>query len=178
MSETTKGPYQRWINDFTDELRLRHIDKTHASDALDGVREHLSDSRQTPSAAFGDPREYAASLNLPAHDDGVGRTGSLAAVFLASASFLSFGIALTYWMTGENRLGVILWTLGSATILLAASVWLTISIARHVVASAVRERFNGNDAGRWSRWAPIAIAAPLTFPIFATVLVAVTALNI
>lgn len=177
MSETTKDPYHRWINDFTDELRLRHIDKTHVSDALDGVREHLSDSRQTPSAAFGDPREYAASLNLPAHDNGFGRTGSLAAVFVCSASFLSFGIAITHWMTGENHLDVILWTLGSAAILLAASVWLTISIARHVVAVAVRERFNGNNAGRWSRWAPIAIAAPWTFPIFAAVLVAVSALN-
>ena len=177
MSETTKDPSHRWISDFTDELRLRHVNKTQASDALDGVREHLSDSSQTPSVAFGDPREYAASLNLPTHDQSFGRTGSLAAVLLASGSFLSFGIAITYWLTDANHLDVILWTLGSAAILLAASVWLTISIARHVVAAAVRQRFSGDDAGRWSRWTPIAIAAPWTFPIFAAVLVAVTAIS-
>lgn len=80
-------------------------------------------------------------------------------------------------MSGENHFGVIVWTLGAATALLAASVWLTISIARRVVAAAVRERFTGTNSGRWSRWAPIAIATPWTFPIFAAVLVAVSALH-
>lgn len=53
MTETTKDPHHWWIKEFTDELRLRHVEEAHVSEALDGVREHLSDSGQIPSVAFG-----------------------------------------------------------------------------------------------------------------------------
>lgn len=177
MTETTKDPHHRWVEEFADELRLRHVEETQVSDALGNVREHLTDSGQSPAAAFGNPREYAASLGLPSRDEGLGRAGSLAGVFTASASFLAFGFAVTRWIDGDNSSAVIIWTLGAAAVMLAASVWLTISIARHVVDTAVRERFTGTGAGLWGRWAPLAIAAPWVFTIFAAVFLAVSALR-
>jgi len=169
MTETTQHVHQVWIGEFTNELQLRHVDDQQIKDAVLSVREHLADSGDDPRTAFGHARDYAASLSLPTRDEGFSRAGLLTAIILAVASFLTFGITVTRWVGGDDTLAVIFWTIVGATVLLAASVWLTVGIARHVVDAAIRERFSGTEAGKWSRWAPLAIAIPWTFPIFAAI---------
>lgn len=177
MTTTSHDPRAEWIKSFTNELRQRHVEQEQIDTALGSIREHLDDSGESPRDAFGDPREYAASLELPIRDEGYGRAGSYAAVGLAVVSLLVFGIAATRWLEGETTPSVIGWTLASATTLFAASIWATAGIARHVVAAAVRERFSGSDAGLWERWAPIAIATPWVFPLFAATIVVIGALR-
>lgn len=54
-----------WIDDFTLALRLRAVRGDAIGDAVAVVREHLADSGETATEAFGDPRSYAAQLELP-----------------------------------------------------------------------------------------------------------------
>lgn len=62
MTETSHDSRTAWTKHFVDELQLRHVDQKEIDTALESVREHLDDSGETPDDAFGDPREYAASL--------------------------------------------------------------------------------------------------------------------
>jgi hypothetical protein len=56
---------RRWFDDFTVELRMLDVPGDAIGDAVASAREFLADSGDTPQAAFGNPREYAASLDLP-----------------------------------------------------------------------------------------------------------------
>lgn len=49
-----------WIVDFTLALRLRSVRGDAIGDAVAVVREHLADSGENATEAFGDPRSYAA----------------------------------------------------------------------------------------------------------------------
>lgn len=177
MTETAHDPHAAWIKRFTDELRLRHVEQKHIDTTLDSIREHLTDSGESLNEAFGDPREYAANLDLPTRDEGYGRAGTYAALAASVVSFLVFGIAVTRWFDGEATPAAIGWTLASSVILLASSIWATVGIARHVVDSVIRERFSSTTAGLWERWAPLAIATPSVFPVFAAIIVFVGALR-
>lgn len=177
MTETAHDPHAAWMKRFADELRLRHVEQEHIDTALDSIREHLTDSGESLNEAFGDPREYAANLDLPTRDEGYGRAGTYAAVAAAVVSFLVFGIAVTRWLDGETTSAVIGWTLASAVVLLASSIWATVGIARHVVDAAIRERFSGTTTDLWERWAPLAIATPFVFPAFAAIIVFIGALR-
>jgi hypothetical protein len=177
MTQISHDPSAEWIKSFVDELRLRHVEQEQIDHSLGSIREHLGDSGESPGDAFGDPREYAASLELPGRDEGFGRAGSYAAVALAVASFLVFGIAVTRWLDGQSTPAVIGWTLAGAVALLIASIWATVGIARHVVEAAIRERFSDSDAGLWGRWVPVAIATPWVFPAFAAIIVFTGALR-
>ncbi len=177
MSKSTSAPHAAWVERFTDELRLRHVEQAQVDMALDDIREHLIDSGESADEAFGDPREYAASLELPSRDEGFGRAGSFAASALAVVAFVVFGIAVARWLDGEATPAVIGWTLSGAIVLLAASVWATLGIARHVVDATIRERFAGRNSAPWGRWAPIAIAVPWLFPTFAATIVFIGALR-
>lgn len=56
---------RRWFDDFTVELRLLDVPGDAIGDALASAREFLADSGGTPAEVFGDPHEYAQSLDLP-----------------------------------------------------------------------------------------------------------------
>ena len=56
---------RRWFDEFTLELRLRDVPGEAIGDAVAATREFLADSGGTPTEVFGDPRTYAASLDLP-----------------------------------------------------------------------------------------------------------------
>ena len=64
---------KRWFNDFIMELRLRDVPGDAIGDAVAAAREFLSDSGSTPAEAFGTPRDYAESLDLP--QDRISRAG-------------------------------------------------------------------------------------------------------
>ncbi|GAA1343837.1 hypothetical protein [Arthrobacter roseus] len=56
----------KWLDSFTLELRLRDVPGVAIGDAVATVEEHCSDSGEDAQSAFGDAREYARSLDLPA----------------------------------------------------------------------------------------------------------------
>ncbi|GMA39377.1 hypothetical protein [Mobilicoccus caccae] len=58
------GSDQAWIDDMVVELRLRDVKGTVIGDAVAAVESHCADSGETPREAFGDPREYARSLEF------------------------------------------------------------------------------------------------------------------
>lgn len=166
-----------WLTDFADELHLRHVEERHISDAKRMVHEHLSDSEESPASAFGHPREYAASLDLPTRTDGIGNAGSFLTILLAIASFIVFAIMANQWIEGDQSTSTIAWCLSGAFVLLAASITLTIGIARHAIQTTIRDHFTGETAPLWSRWAPLAIAMPWLLPIFAALIVSISALR-
>lgn len=177
MTRTALDPLAGWTKTFTEELRLRNVDQKHINIALDSIREQLTESGELPGDALGDPREYAASLGLPSHDRSYGRSSTFLAIALAVASLLVFGIAVNHWLVAGATPTVIGWTLMGAVILLGASIWASVEIARNVVEAAIRERFSGDNARLWDRWAPIAIVTPWAFPAFATIIVLISALR-
>lgn len=62
---TTSTTDEAWIDDFMLALRLRSVRGDAIGDAVATVREHLADSGEGATEAFGEPRSYAASLELP-----------------------------------------------------------------------------------------------------------------
>lgn len=56
---------RRWFDDFTVELRMLDVPGDAIGDTVASAREFLADSGETPQDAFGDPRAYAESLELP-----------------------------------------------------------------------------------------------------------------
>ncbi|EMQ97455.1 hypothetical protein [Paeniglutamicibacter gangotriensis] len=177
MTHVGHAHHRRWTEEFSHELRLRQVSGEDINEAISTVDEHLNDSGESASDAFGNPRDYAASLGLSPTDDGPARGQVLVAAFVATLSFLAFGLAVSRWISGEGSSTVIICTLGAGAIMLSASALLTLGIAKQIVEATVRERFTGVSAGAWSRYAPAAIAVPWVFPIFAAVIVAVGVLR-
>lgn len=62
MNETRAD--QKWLEDFTLELRLRNVNGKDTGDAVAHVESYCVDSGESPRAAFGDPAEYAHRLDL------------------------------------------------------------------------------------------------------------------
>jgi hypothetical protein len=95
---------EKWAEDFVVELLLLHIEGARIGAALSEVESHCSDSGQGAQQAFGDPIEYARSLQLPVEGDHSGRAllRSLApiGVQIVGASMLnpSFGV----WLRGQQ----------------------------------------------------------------------------
>lgn len=57
---------QKWLDEMIIELRLRDVRGTAIGDAAAQVEAHCAETGETPEEAFGDPREYARSLDFPA----------------------------------------------------------------------------------------------------------------
>jgi hypothetical protein len=55
-----------WLDALVLELRLLDVSGADIGDAVASVQEHLADSNETATDAFGPARDYARSLNLPA----------------------------------------------------------------------------------------------------------------
>jgi|SRR5450631_4576237 len=58
-----------WAEEFVIELRLLGVRGTRIGDALSEVDSHCAESEECAPQAFGDPAEYARSLQLPRHTD-------------------------------------------------------------------------------------------------------------
>jgi hypothetical protein len=56
---------KKWANSFVLELRMLDVEGRRIGAALSEVESHCSDSGQSAQEAFGDPVEYARSLQLP-----------------------------------------------------------------------------------------------------------------
>ena len=58
-----------WAKDFAIELRLLGVAGARIGDALGEVNSHCQESEESAPQAFGDPADYARSLQLPRHTD-------------------------------------------------------------------------------------------------------------
>jgi hypothetical protein len=58
-----------WAEEFAIELRVLGLAGARIGDALGEVSSHCQDSKESAAQAFGDPADYARSLQLPIHTD-------------------------------------------------------------------------------------------------------------
>ena len=177
MNSHAQHERDTWIEDFVDELHLRHVEDAHRDDAVRTAQEHLDDSEEPPEIAFGHPREYAASLDLPVRGAVAEKSVSFLAILLAMAAFTVFVITATRWIDGNDDTWTIVWCLSAAAVLQATSVGLSLGIARQVVQSTIRDRFSGRTARAWTGLTPWAIVTPCFFPAFASLVVAIALLR-
>ena len=56
---------RKWIEELVIALRLRDVRGDAIADAVAAVESHCAESGETPHEAFGDPHDYAASLDFP-----------------------------------------------------------------------------------------------------------------
>ncbi|GAB47826.1 hypothetical protein [Mobilicoccus pelagius] len=146
---------RRWIDDMVVELRLRDVKGAAIGDAVASVESHCADSSETPREAFGDPREYAASLTFPQED----RTGDtirewatvMAPVVVGLAGFSLTTGAVTALLEGE---GVPV-TWGG----IAAAVFLVVAVA--LLVRYLRALLDHGIGGALALGGTIAIAAML-----------------
>jgi hypothetical protein len=73
-----------WAEEFAIELRLLGVAGARIGDALGEVNSHCQESKESARQAFGDPADYARSLQLPIHAGTSPRSmlGSLSPVVL------------------------------------------------------------------------------------------------
>ncbi len=95
---------EKWAESFIVELRLIGIEGSRIGAALSEVESHCNESGQSAQEAFGDPVEYARSLQLPVDDDPSTRATlrSMApmVVQVAGMSMLNWGFE--YWLRGQQ----------------------------------------------------------------------------
>lgn len=84
---------QKWAHDFIVELRLRGTSGDVLGAALTEVDAYCADSGEPAAEAFGDPREYARRLDLPAEARST-RPGTLARVLIPTVVQIAGFLAL------------------------------------------------------------------------------------
>ena len=93
---------EKWFDDFILELRLRDVSGEGIGDHLTTVKEFLADTGQRPEAAFGSPRDYAASLDLSEYTQPTSVAGVVAESVIALAAFLVFAQAVWPWSAQQT----------------------------------------------------------------------------
>lgn len=84
-----------WIEEMVAELRLREVRGGAIGDAVAQVESYLADSGETAREAFGDPVEYARSLEFPAASvDHTTPTGWVRALAPTACGLLGFAATL------------------------------------------------------------------------------------
>ena len=87
---------RRWFGDFVVELRLLDVPGDAIGDAVASAQEFLADAGGTPAEVFGDPRSYAASLDLPrSRMSRSGWTALMVPTCLGLVSFLAVAAAVS-----------------------------------------------------------------------------------
>ncbi len=90
-----------WTDEFVVRLRLRDVPGDRIGDALAEVDAHCADSGEGALEAFGDPVEYADSLDLPSEPDEPGVRRTLAGSGLQIIGLLLAPQAVGALATGE-----------------------------------------------------------------------------
>ncbi|QTX04713.1 hypothetical protein [Agromyces archimandritae] len=98
---TTTMTDELWIELFTVELRMRRVPGPVIGDALASVTELLADSGQSAEEAFGAPREYADSLDLPAEGGRRQAVRTVVQPVIGLIAFITFALASTAMIEGE-----------------------------------------------------------------------------
>lgn len=95
---------RKWIEELIIALRLRDVRGDAIGDAVAAVESHCAESGETPHEAFGDPHDYAASLDFPAAQrEPV--TGKVWLAVLAPVVAGLLGLAAAVAMVRAVRLG-------------------------------------------------------------------------
>jgi hypothetical protein len=103
--ERTLAPHvdEEWAENLLLELRLLGVSGDRIGAALAEVESHCLDSSDNAQDAFGDPVEYARSLNLPVptNSSGRARLRSVAPTMLQVVGMLVLLWSFTAWRRGE-----------------------------------------------------------------------------
>jgi hypothetical protein len=126
-----------WAENLLLELRLLGVSGDDIGAALSEVESHCLDSAESAQDAFGDPVEYARSLNLPVQADpsGLARLRSVAPSMLQVVGMLVLLWSFTAWRRGEplDLTGGQLLTLAGALLCMVAVVRWSDALIRLVV---------------------------------------------
>lgn len=100
-----------WVHEFLMELRLQGASGDDLGEAVAEVESHTAESGETAAEAFGPPREYAQSLDLPRQPDASKVAGLLAVgpSMVQVAGMLSILWAVPGIIRGEDA--VVTWGL-------------------------------------------------------------------
>jgi hypothetical protein len=127
---------ERWMRDFVLELRLRGVNGSTIGDAVASVRELLRDSGQSAAEAFGQPRAYAASLELPGTHRRFGLVSAVTQSLVGLVAFTGFAKATTSWLDGQEFV-----VISSAQLLLLALACLVVLLLPLCVNALLRHRW-------------------------------------
>ncbi len=133
---------EAWAEKLIIELRLSGVDGARIGAALAEANSHCAESGQTASEAFGDPVEYARSLNLPKEEKPArGLAGVILPVAVQIAGMNAFLAGLAAWksdaavhFTAGNAVVVVLLLGAFALLALRAEPFLRLILAHPFLA--------------------------------------------
>lgn len=88
----TNSEQQKWLDEFTLELRVRNVPGHLIGDAVATVEAHLRDTGELPTDAFGSPGDYAAQLDLPGRRAPRAASWILIEIALVAFTVLAFAV--------------------------------------------------------------------------------------
>ncbi len=101
-ADVAPGVDPAWADAFLLQLRLADVPGRHIGDALAEVASHCAESGESAAEAFGDPVEYARSLDLPAGPDSTdGMPGSVVPWVVQALALLLLADAVPALAAGE-----------------------------------------------------------------------------
>ncbi|MFQ1004211.1 hypothetical protein [Modestobacter sp. SSW1-42] len=116
--------HQEWCSAFVLELRLRDVPGPVIGERLGEVEGHCTDIGEPPSAAFGDPTDYAREIDAESSPERVSGVRAIAALGAGQVLAMLVGTAaIRNWVSGEP-LTYDLVQLGCLAVVAAALLWL------------------------------------------------------
>ncbi|MCZ2807058.1 hypothetical protein O2W18_18275 [Modestobacter sp. VKM Ac-2983] len=94
--------HKEWCGAFVLELRLRDVPGPVIGERLGEVEGHCTETGESPSAAFGDPTEYAREIDAESSPERVSGVWTIAALGAGQVLAMLVGTAaIRNWVSGE-----------------------------------------------------------------------------
>ncbi|NEK84217.1 hypothetical protein GCU60_00300 [Blastococcus saxobsidens] len=94
--------HQEWCSAFVLELRLRDVPGPVIGERLGEVEGHCTETGEPPSAAFGDPTDYAREIDAESSPERVSGVWAIAALGAGQVLAMLVGTdAIRHWASGE-----------------------------------------------------------------------------
>lgn len=158
---------EKWFQEFVDELEFRKVRPRDVEQARATALAHVLDSGESAAEAFGAPRLYAASLDLPgksflAPDRTPALPAALSGVCASRFSFSAYQWARDGWDSGNANFTIIM-----GMLMIVACAWLTYWFANRTLQEAIRTEFTGEELRLWGMRPALAVSLPWVIPVVA-----------